>query len=79
MTRSRSRSLAKGQEVAREEGFQVDWQSEKDRRRLLELTGIKGQEVVAWEVAARLDGCRGNATKSVRISNLVRIRPYALK
>ena len=35
-------------------------QSEKDRRRLLELTGIKEQEVVVWEVVARLDGYRGS-------------------
>ena len=60
MTRSRSRSLAKVQEVAREERFPADWQSEKDRRRLLELTGIKEQEVVVWEVVGRLDGYRGS-------------------
>ena len=60
MTRSRSRSLAKVQEVAMEEMFPADWQSEKDRRRLLELTGIKEQEVVVWEVVARLDGYRGS-------------------
>ena len=34
------------QEVAREEEFLADWQSEEDRRKLLELTGLKGQEVV---------------------------------
>ena len=65
MTRSRSRRLAKVQEVAMEEMFPADWQSEKDRRRLLELTGIKEQEVVVWEVVvwevvARLEGYRGS-------------------
>jgi hypothetical protein len=45
-SRSRSRSLAKVQEVAKEEEFLADWQSEEDRRKLLELTGLKGQEVV---------------------------------
>ena len=43
---------------ARQEGFQADWQPEEDRRRLLELTGLQGQEEVVREVRGRLQGYR---------------------
>ena len=58
-------SLAKVQEVARarqpqEEGFQADFQSEEDRRRLVELTGCEGEEEVVRQVKDRLEEYRGD-------------------
>ena len=46
------------QEGARQEGFQADWQPEEDRGRLLELTGLQGQEEVVREVRVLLQGYR---------------------
>ena len=64
-------SLAQVQEVARarqpqEEGFQADFQSEEDRKRLLELTWCEGEVEVVRQVKVLMEHYRGDCLYRAR-------------